>query len=101
MTSKRDLSRFDALQRIGCIACRILGVFSQADVHHVLSGGRRTGHKDTIPLCPWHHRGVVGHMELPPRHLDIGPSLANGSKPFHARFGTQKELLAKVNELIK
>lgn len=94
MTSRRDLSRFDQLQRIGCIACRILGVFSQADVHHVLSGGRRQGHQATIPLCPWHHRGV-----LPP-HQDMGPSLANGSKPFHAKFGRQEELLAKVNELI-
>jgi hypothetical protein len=94
MTSRRDLSRFDALQRIGCIACRILGVHSQADVHHVLSGGRRRGHQDTIPLCPWHHRGV-----LPP-HQDLGPSLANGSKPFHARFGRQEELLTMVNELI-
>lgn len=95
MTSRRDLSRFDKLQRIGCIACRILGVYSLADVHHVLTGGRRTGHQDTIPLCPWHHRGV-----LPP-HEDLGPSLANGSKPFHARFGRQEELLKQVNELIE
>lgn len=94
MTSRRDLSRFDKLQRLGCIACRILGVYSFADVHHILTGGRRTGHQDTIPLCPWHHRGV-----LPP-HEDMGPSLANGSKPFHARFGRQEELLAKVNDLI-
>jgi Recombination enhancement, RecA-dependent nuclease len=96
--TKADLARFDALQRIGCICCRILGVYSQADMHHVLTGGRRTGHKDTIPLCPYHHRGVVA---FPRGSFDPGPSLANGSKPFHARFGTQKELLAKVNELIK
>jgi hypothetical protein len=91
MTSRRDLSRFDKLQRIGCIACHILGIFSQADVHHILSGGRRKGHQNTIPLCPWHHRGVGSGQ---------GPSLANGSKPFHATFGTQQDLLTKVNELI-
>lgn len=92
--TKADLRRFDALQTLGCIACRILGVYSLPDIHHVLTGGRRTGHQATIPLCPWHHRGV-----LPP-HQDLGPSLANGSKPFHARFGKQEELLAKVNGLI-
>lgn len=107
MTSKRDLSRFDALQRIGCIACRILGVHSQADVHHVLTGGRRTGHQDTIPLCPYHHRGVLPasfiHLGGDPEKydsFDAGPSLANGSKPFHARFGRQEELLQMVNSLI-
>jgi hypothetical protein len=99
MTSKRDIARFDALQRIGCIACRILGFYSAPDVHHVLSGGRRTGHQNTFGLCPFHHRGVTGNWtrEVIAR---MGPSLANGSKPFHSRFGTQQELLAKVNELI-
>jgi hypothetical protein len=103
VTSKRDLSRFDQLQRIGCIACRILGVFSQADVHHVLTGGRRTGHQDTIPLCPYHHRGVIGcvmGVENGKPAFDPGPSLANGSKTFHKFFGTQQELLAHVNQLI-
>lgn len=94
--TKRDLARFDKLQRIGCIACRQLGVYSQADVHHILSGGRRTGHQATIPLCPYHHRGVgcVGAAIM-------GPSLANGSKPFHERFGTQAELLAMVNKMLE
>ena len=97
MATKRDLHRFDKLQRLGCIACRILGFYTQPDVHHVLSGGRRTGHQNTIPLCPWHHRGIRPGV-LTPDYL--GPSLANGSKPFHARFGTQKQLLDKVNKEI-
>ena len=101
--TKRDLKRFDALRRIGCIACRLSGVFSQADIHHVLSGGRRKGHQATIPLCPWHHRGVPptpGYTAEDDTRLR-GPSLAHGSKPFHAKFGTQQELLAKVNKMIK
>lgn len=104
MTSRRDLSRFDQLQRIGCIACHILGVHSQADVHHVLTGGRRTGHQDTIPLCPYHHRGVIGcvmGVTNGAPSFDPGPSLADGSKPFHKFFGTQQALLAKVNEMMK
>lgn len=100
MTTKRDLSRFDKLQRLGCIACHQLGFYSAADVHHVLSGGRRTAHKDTIPLCPFHHRGVIPQGWKSEVRERMGPSLANGSKPFHAQFGTQQELLNKVNELI-
>lgn len=96
--NKRDLSRFDALQRLGCIACHILGVYSAPDVHHVLTGGRRTGHQETIPLCPYHHRGVnPGVISI---QDFMGPSLANGSKPFHKRFGTQAELLERVNATI-
>jgi hypothetical protein len=98
MSTKAEKERFRKLVDIGCICCRILGVYSQPEIHHILSGGRRMGHMFTIPLCPTHHRGVVA---FPRGSFDPGPSLADGSKPFHARFGTQKELLAKVNELIK
>lgn len=52
MTTKADLARFRALQKLGCIACRQRGVFSQPDIHHLLSGGRRRGNRYTIPLCP-------------------------------------------------
>lgn len=100
MSTKAEIRRFQALQRLGCIACHVLGFFSPPDIHHILSGGRRTGHKDTIPLCPYHHRGVItGTMVYP--ELIYGPSLANGSKPFHERFGTQAALLALTNELLE
>lgn len=91
--TKKDKVRFLALQDLGCVCCHILGWYSPPDIHHILSGGRRMGNKFTIPLCPAHHRGIV---KLP----GYGPSLADGSKPFEKRFGTQKELLAKVNEML-
>ena len=31
---------------------------------------------------------------------EVGPSLAEGSKPFHERFGSDAELLARQNELL-
>jgi hypothetical protein len=100
MTSKKDLQRYDKLVRYGCICCRMKGWYAQPDMHHVLSGGRRTGNQNTLPLCPYHHRGViVGNMNLP--ELVMGPSLAHGSKRFHECFGTEQELLAKVNEAIQ
>lgn len=95
MVNKSDLARFDKLQRIGCICCRMAGHgYAIPEVHHVLSGGRRIGHQATLPLCPHHHR-------FPNNKTVHGPSLADGSKLFHAHWGTQLELLAKVNSIIE
>lgn len=92
--TKSDLARFDALHRIGCIACRKAGSGYRApDVHHIIIGGRRAGHQFTLPLCPEHHR-------IPSNGTVVGPSLADGSKVFAARWGTQMQLLNEVNDLI-
>ena len=96
-----DQKRFDRLKEIGCIACRAWGFHSHADIHHLLSGNRRRGHAETIPLCRWHHVGVSDQQRDAKRMaIILGPSLARESKRFHERFGTDDELLAKVNELI-
>jgi hypothetical protein len=92
--TKSDQRRFDKLHKLGCICCLKAGSGYRApDIHHVLSGGRRIGNKATLPLCPEHHR-------IPSNGTVVGPSLADGSKPFHAAFGTDDELLAEVNKLI-
>lgn len=92
--TKADLARFDALHRIGCIACLKAGSGYRApDIHHILSGGFRMGHQFTLPLCPEHHR-------FPSTGAVVGPSLADGSRVFAAKFGTQMELLAEVNARI-
>lgn len=97
-----ERARFEALHEIGCICCRKRGFNSwPVEIHHLLYGNRRLGHAYTLPLCAWTHRGV------PPNHWTIqaardffGPSLAHGSKPFHAAFGSDQELLAEVDALI-
>ena len=99
--TKTDLERFDAFRRIGCVACRKEGLGIQAaDVHHLLSGGRRRGHRFTIPLCPWHHRGATMQCSRADMTEDFGPSLAHGSKAFRARYGTDDELLAYTDHAI-
>lgn len=92
--TKADRARFDAFRRIGCIACRKRGRFSFADVHHLLSGNRRRGHRYTIPLCPAHHRGVEHDEDI------HGPSLAKSPKRFRAAFGKDDDLLSEVDELL-
>ena len=102
MTTKADRARFDAFRRIGCVACGMEGaMYRAADVHHLLSGGRRRGHQYTVPLCEWHHRGVPNDgvtMKLETQLL--GPSLALTPRKFRERYGTDEELLAYTNRLI-
>jgi hypothetical protein len=102
MTTKADRARFHALQKIGCIACRQKGVFSQVHVHHLLSGGRRRGHQFTIPLCPYHHEGYppdgISQAEA---NRYYGPSLARAPKSFRAEFGDDETLLATVDALLE
>ena len=46
-----------AISRLGCVVCHLTGhPGTIAEIHHLLSGGRRIGHKATIPLCVGHHR---------------------------------------------
>lgn len=98
-----ERARFEALHEIGCICCRKRGFSSwPVEIHHLLSGNRRRGHAQTIPLCAWTHRGVVLPGWSMSSMTDVfGPSLAHGSKPFHAAFGSDDSLLAEVNALIE
>lgn len=93
--------RFQLMQHHGCLACLIEGrPGNPADVHHLLSGGRRIGHDATIALCCWHHRG--SHSMLSDRHAAeiMGPSLAKESRKFQRRYGTDAELLEMQNRLL-
>ena len=101
MTTKADQARFNAFQRIGCVACHMSDRWSPADVHHLLSGGRRRGNRYTIPLCPWHHRGLpaAGQSLKDMRDL-FGPSLALTSKDFRGEYGDDEGLLALTDGLI-
>ena len=99
MTTKADRARFDAFRRIGCVACRKLRITRDADVHHLLSGGKRRGHQYTIPLCPWHHRSQAFVSRAEAERV-MGPSLALSPRKFRERFGSDEELLQYTNRLI-
>jgi hypothetical protein len=99
-----DAERFVAIKSLGCICCVKLGLPMQCgptEAHHLLSGGRRRGHSQSVPLGRWHHRGIPWQT-LNSRQMteQFGPSLARGSKPFHEAFGTDDELLAEVERLL-
>jgi len=72
------------------------------EIHHLTSVGRQIDQNHTICLCQWHHRAIcllaVKSSEMTQKY---GPSLAKGSKTFHAHYGDNDTLLAYQNELIE
>lgn len=89
-----DRIRIESFRHIGCI----ISGSSQYDVHHLVEGGKRLGDAFTIPLHPWYHRGVPfeGHDNVD-MMAKFGPSLERHKKAFVKKYGTERELLAKVN----
>ncbi len=95
--TKADRAHFALLKAKPCVCCRIEGVTqpNPTTAHHLLSGGRRRGHQQSIPLCMHHHLGTPIPGWTKARMTELyGPSLANGSKPFRARYGDDEKLLA-------
>lgn len=100
--TKQEAERMAKMKEMGqCVACYQIGIHGRGhiEIHHLLSGNKRIGHLATVALCEWHHRGVSC---IPRADMDtiFGPSLAYGSKPFRAKFGTDAELLGLQNALL-
>lgn len=102
----RDEKRYQALHDIGCIACRIknytpCGIVT---IHHLVDKGYRKhsgGNQATIPLGQWHHQGIP-YIDLSLSYMRSkwGPSLALEKREFVREFGSERELLAMVNEML-
>lgn len=108
--TKAQRKRLQDVTHRECLACTLNRGWSLetayregCDAHHLLSGGRRRGHSETVGLCPWHHRGVRP-SECPSDAVarDLyGPSMALESKTFHATYGSDDDLLAMQNRMLK
>ena len=71
------------------------------DYHHLKSGNIRRGHRYGINLCGWHHvRQPIAGMSHAETANKYGPSLMDGSRLFHAEYGSDDELLKMQDELI-
>jgi len=76
---------FDKVAGLGCLICR-----SPAIIHHIetyMGGGR--DHDKVIPLCPRHHQ-----------YGGEGVSLHDNKTIWQSIYGTEQELLTKVNGLL-
>lgn len=94
--TKADEARRERIHAGHCMACVQRGIDMRGSGYvqwHHTDGKKR--HDKTCGLCLWHHMGrpMFGDA-LATLRKKYGPSLAEGSKPFHATFGSNAELLA-------
>lgn len=92
MATKAEKLHFEKLVNIGCIVCIKEGYgYSQPEIHHLRTGaGGGQKSKDTIPLCPQHHR-IGGY----------GVAIHAGQKAFESKYGTELELLELTNTYLQ
>lgn len=76
---------------LGCIACRIDGVFNNyVSIHHIDGRTKPGAHRNVIPLCYEHHQSGS----------ESAPSVHPWRARFEKKYGNQADLLGKVMELI-
>ena len=89
--TKAERERLQTIANMPCYACFQEGKEVPSEVHHIRKHtgmGLRPSHFDTIPLCSGHHRTNKIYVHL-------------GKKAFVERYGTEQEILEKVNREIE
>jgi len=83
--TRAEKEHLNLIGSMPCIVCGAHGV----QVHHLPRLGGRKNHFHTIPLCFTHHTGG-----------NIGTAVHSGRRSFERNFGTEAELLEKVNRSV-
>ena len=89
--NKVERERLKTISEMPCYACFIDGKEVSSEVHHIRNHtgmGLRPSHFDTIPLCSGCHRTNKISVHL-------------GKREFVKRYGTEQEILEKVNREIE
>lgn len=106
----RALTKADEVRRAkihagNCMACEQRGIDLTGSGYvqwHHLEGKTKPGcHQKTVGLCFWHHQARLMYSDTHAySRAFYGHSLHEGSKPFHAEFGSDAELLARQNAIL-
>lgn len=102
-----ERERLEALPRVGCLACHCLYEYREAQVHHIVEGGRRirNEHRYTIGLCPWHHESIKPDGWSADRaRRELGPPLSGehgDRREFERRFGRERDLLVLQDFMLR
>lgn len=83
--------------RLGCLACRMEGRLSHANIHHMRTGygaSQRASHWEVLPLCEGHHQGNLAPPPGHPRKLAFHAA----ERTWQLKYGAEPYLLAKVWE---
>jgi len=95
VTTNLERAWMDAITQLGCIVCLLFenAPGTPGAVHHLLRGGRRIGHLDTICLCdPGHHQNSPT-----PAKVSRHPSKA----AFEKRYATEDYLLRRTRQIVE
>lgn len=100
--TKDEQRRFDLLPQVGCICCKAYGIHNEhVQIHHIVEGNRRLGHRYTLPLCYYHHENVPPEgMSREEAEAQVGPSLKS-KKRFNEVFGGELQLLEYVDSMLE
>jgi len=81
--TKEQKAKWEKMRALGCVLCG-----ATASIHHCGTGmGGRKDHDKVAPLCHEHHQGKQGIHTL-------------GRKRWQQIYGTEQELMAKVDRLL-
>lgn len=112
--TKAEAARMDSIHEGGCVIARHLGLYVEAgdgerlpipcEIHHLTVGGKhgqkRLGHRYTVGLNPWSHRGVPfsAYTARECRAM-FGPSYAREPRAFRELY-PDETLLAWQDQLL-
>ena len=95
--NKANKARFEALTELGCIVCLLhQNIKTPPQIHHMAGSRTQDGHSKTLPLCYFHH---MADLQLP--STDFYISRHPNKKQFENAYGSEYELLTRVDALIK
>ena len=87
-------------REVGCIPCRIKGLYSEAQIHHAYQKPKDVAkHSWFYSCCPWHHQGLSGNNPSLEESIK-GPSMALNKKAYLREFGTEAELVELCKQAI-
>lgn len=93
--SAEDKALWDCLAALGCVACMKDGHYNpHVSIHHVDGRTKEGCHQRVLALCAPHHQKDDTD---PMRRISVHGNKAR----FEARYGSQAELMAMCNELLK
>lgn len=90
------------IHALPCICCTIEGIEQpfRTEAHHITDKGYRKhsgGDASRLPLCIWHHRGICSDGKTSSKMLfEFGPSLELNKRRFIQTYGTERELLKRL-----
>ncbi|NID15404.1 Ref family recombination enhancement nuclease [Luteibacter yeojuensis] len=111
--TKAERERWAAARVRGCVACYLneterfccRASYGQSlEIHHLLSGGRRRGHRFTVCLCEHHHQAarlIFADLGYQDHAVMYGPSFGREPRRFREVYRDDDALLALQDWMIE